>query len=112
MYVCISSMLFLSNFLMDPRARLLVGLLICPEFSKKKGKSPASHMLQIYYRVFIKNCVFFLKILLFFFSSSAALVFYMPGVCTHTDTEGKQGKVRVWNILKNSEKTQYLINTL
>ena len=23
-------------------------------------------------------------------SSAAALVFYLPGVCTHTDTEGKQ----------------------
>ena len=25
-------------------------------------------------------------------SSAAALVFYLPGVCTHTDTEGKQEK--------------------
>ena len=24
-------------------------------------------------------------------SSAVALVFYLPGVCTHTDTEGKQG---------------------
>ena len=23
-------------------------------------------------------------------SSAVALVFYLPGVCTHTDTEGKQ----------------------
>ena len=36
--------------------------------------------------------------------SAAALVFYLPGVCTHTDTEGKQRKPRVWNILKSSEK--------
>ena len=37
-------------------------------------------------------------------SSAAALVFYLPGVCTHTDTEGKQRKARVQNIFKNSEK--------
>ena len=24
--------------------------------------------------------------------SAAALVFYLPGICTHTDTEGKQKK--------------------
>ena len=45
-------------------------------------------------------------------SSGAALVFYLPGMCTHTDTEGKQRKARVRNILKSSEKTQYLMNTL
>ena len=45
-------------------------------------------------------------------SSAAALVFYLPGVCTHTDTKGKQRKARVRNILKSSEKTQYLMNTL
>ena len=37
-------------------------------------------------------------------SSATALVFYLPGVCTHTDTEGKQRKARVRNIFKNSEK--------
>ena len=36
--------------------------------------------------------------------AAAALVFYLPGVCTHTDTEGKQRKARVWNILKSSTK--------
>ena len=45
-------------------------------------------------------------------SSAAALVFYLPGVCTLTDTEGKQRKARVLNILKSSKKTQYLMNTL
>ena len=45
-------------------------------------------------------------------SFAAALVFYLPGVCTHTDTEGKQREARVGNILKSSEKTQYLMNTL
>ena len=35
-------------------------------------------------------------------SSAAALVFYLPGVCTHTDTEGKQRKARVRDIFKNS----------
>ena len=34
--------------------------------------------------------------------AAAALVFYM--VCTHTDTEGKQRKERVRNILKSSKK--------
>ena len=33
-----------------------------------------------------------------------ALVFNLPGVCTHTDIEGEQRKARVWNILKSSEK--------
>ena len=42
-------------------------------------------------------------------SSAAALDFYLTGVCTHTDTEGKQRKARVRNIFKNSEKTQYLM---
>ena len=37
-------------------------------------------------------------------SSAAALVIYLPGVCTYTDTEGKQRKARVWNILEFSEK--------
>ena len=45
-------------------------------------------------------------------SSAAALVFYLPGMCTRTVTEGKQRKARVRNIFKNSEKTQYLMNTL
>ena len=37
-------------------------------------------------------------------SSAAALVFYLPGVCTHTDTEGKQRKTRVENFFESSEK--------
>ena len=37
-------------------------------------------------------------------SSAAALVFYLPDMCTHTDTEGKQRKTRVRNILKSLEK--------
>ena len=50
---------------------------------------------------------FFLKIFVIFLnsaSSAAALVFYLPGVCTHTDTKGKQRKTRVRNILKSLEK--------
>ena len=50
------------------------------------------------------NIVFFPKHFVIFLNSAsyaAALVFYLPGVCTHTDTEGK---VRVWNILKSVEK--------
>ena len=38
-------------------------------------------------------------------SSSVALVFYLPGVCTHTYTKGKQRKARVGNILKSSKNT-------
>ena len=45
-------------------------------------------------------------------SSAASLVFYLPGRFTHTDTEGKQRKARVRNNFKNSEKTQYLMNTV
>ena len=33
-------------------------------------------------------------------SSAAALVFYLPDVCTHTDTKGKQTMARVGYILK------------
>ena len=39
-------------------------------------------------------------------------MFYLPGVCTHTDIEGKQRNSRVRNILKSSKKTQYSMNTL
>ena len=45
---------------------------------------------------FPQNVVIFLN----YASSAAALVFYLPGVCTHTDTEEKQRKARVRNILK------------
>ena len=37
-------------------------------------------------------------------SSAVALVFYLPCVCTHNDTNGKQRKTRVRNILKSLEK--------
>ena len=32
--------------------------------------------------------------------SAAALVFYLPGVCTHTDTEGKQSPEYFYKIRK------------
>ena len=35
-------------------------------------------------------------------SSAAALVFYLPGVCTHTDTEGKQSSEYSKKIGKNT----------
>ena len=58
------------------------------------------------YSVFIKYCVFSLKFLIFLNSANypASLVFYLPSVCKHTDTEGKQRKARVRNILISSEK--------
>ena len=49
---------------------------------------------------FPENFVIFLNSV----SSAEALVFYLPGVCTHTDTEGKQRWARVRNILKSLEK--------
>ena len=65
-----------------------------------------SYLKLVIYRVFIKYCVFPLKFWIFLnsASSAAALVFYLPCVCTHTDTEGEQRKARVWNISKSSEK--------
>ena len=36
---------------------------------------------------------------------AAALVFYLSGVCTHTDTKGKQMEAGVRNILKSLKKT-------
>ena len=54
------------------------------------------------------NIVFFSSNVVIFLdsaSSAAALVFYLPGVCTPTDTEGKQRKTRVRNILKSLENT-------
>ena len=53
---------------------------------------------------FPQNVVLFLKSA----NSTAALVFYLPGVCMHTDTEGKQSP----EYLKKLDKTQYLMNTL
>ena len=34
--------------------------------------------------------------------SAAAQVFYLPGVCTHTDTEGKQSPEYIYKIRKNT----------
>ena len=48
--------------------------------------------------------MFFHKFFLNSASSAAAPEFYLPGVCTHIDTEGKQRKARVRNILKSSKK--------
>ena len=64
--------------------------------------------------MFIKYCVFPKNVMIFLnsASSAAALVFYLSGVCTNTDTEGKQRKTKVQNILKSLEKTKYLMNTL
>ena len=42
--------------------------------------------------------------MIFLNSASSAPVFYLPGVCAHTDTKGKQRKDRVQNILKFLEK--------
>ena len=64
--------------------------------------------------MFIKYCVFSLRFWIFLNSASSAASagFYLPCVCTHTDIEGEQRTARVRNILKSSEKAQYLMNTL
>ena len=52
------------------------------------------------YRVLIKHCVFPQNVVIFLNSesSAAALVIYLPSVCTHTDNEGKAREARVRNI--------------
>ena len=64
--------------------------------------------------MFIKYCVFPYNFEIFLNSarSAAALVFYLPCVCTHTDTEGKQRKAKVRKNVKIFGKTQYSMNTL
>ena len=44
-------------------------------------------------------------------SSAAALMFYLPGMCTHTGTEGKQRKVRVFekNTIFNEHPVGWLM---
>ena len=42
-----------------------------------------------------------------FFGFQLCCVFYLPGVCTHTES-----KTRVRNILNPLENTRYLMNTL
>ena len=68
---------------------------------------PIQGLWIIRYRVFINYCVFSLKFWNFSnsTSSAAALLFYLPGVCsTHTDTEGKQGKGKSPEYFKIFEK--------
>ena len=76
------------------------------EFSPEIAQPPQYGSFKFIYRLFIKYCVFYLKFVIFLNSvgSASALVFYLPGVCTHTDTEGTQREARVRNILKSSEK--------
>ena len=63
------------------------------------------------YRVLITYCVFSLKFWVFSelcqFRCSAG---FLPALCVYT--EGEERKTRDRNILKFSEKTQYLMNTL
>ena len=67
---------------------------------------------SVKYTGYSLNIVFFLFVnFLNSASSAAALVFYLPGVCKHPDTERKQRKARVQNILKSLKK-QYLMKTL
>ena len=75
-----------------------------PSRSRKCGTDSIS---ILRHRVFIKYCVFPQNVVIFLKSASSAaalLVFYLPGVCTHTDTEVKQRKARVRNILKSVKK--------
>ena len=52
------------------------------------------------------DIVFFLKMLWFFWTLPVLLQRWCSTclVCTYTDTEGKQRKARVWDILKSSKK--------
>ena len=55
----------------------------------------------------VHNIFFFPLIFVIFLnsaSSAAALVFYLPGVCTHIDNDEKQKRAGVRNILKSSKK--------
>ena len=57
------------------------------------------------YRVFIKYCVFFPEYFVIFLNSAsyaAALVFYLPDVCTHTNTEGKQRSPEYFKTLEKN----------
>ena len=76
---------------------LYVGLRLCIICNKGKG------VIRFLCTGCSLNIVFFLNSAI----SAAALVFYLTGVCTHTDTKGKQRKARVRNILKSSKKPQY-----
>ena len=67
------------------------------------------NIIMMIYSVFIKYCVFSLRLCDFLNSdsSAAALVFYLPAVCTHsthTDTEGKQRKGQSPKYLKKNKK--------
>ena len=65
------------------------------------GMGYACFILYTYTTVCSLNILFFPPYFVIFLNSAstaAALVFYLPGVCTHTDTEGKQRKTRVRNI--------------
>ena len=66
------------------------------------------------YRVFIEYCVFFLKILLFFWTLPVLLQrWFLPVWCVYTHWHrGKTEKGHSSEYLKIFEKTQYLVNTL
>ena len=58
-----------------------------------------------YLRTTTLNIVFFTSNVVIFLnsaSSAAALVFYLPGVCTHTVTKGKQRKTRDRHIFEKN----------
>ena len=100
-YLCVCPIQLLEAFVHDERLALMPLFCIAINFGLCTGCS-----INIVF--FPNNSVIFLNSA----SSAAALVFYLPGVCTYIDTEGKQRKTRVRNIIKSLEKTQYLMNTL
>ena len=64
------------------------------QFHKIKTKRANLKKIQGVHEIlcfFPENVVIFLN----YASSAAALVFYLPGVCTQPDTEGKERKARV-----------------
>ena len=77
-----------------PKVRISVAL------RSKRSTHLKATALAFRYKVFIKYCVFPYNFVIFLnsASSAAALVFYLPGVCTHIDTERKQRKAKKHNI--------------
>ena len=72
-------------------------------------RGPTLFLIQGVHKIlcfFPENFVIFLNSA----SSAEALVFYLPGVCTHTDTEGKQSP-EYFKIFEQ-KNTQYFMNTL
>ena len=91
----------------DPILRYKYLKILCFDIKKKCGSGPYYRLLKVSTIKNVTGCslnIAFFVIFLNSASSAAALVVYLSGVRTHTDTKRKQSKTRVWNILKSFEK--------